>query len=400
MRHQIQLCLLVALLLWLPAVVRAQFTFTTNNDVITIMGYTGAGGVVIIPGTTNGYPVASIGMNAFASKFLSKVIIPNSVTNVGSGAFNGAYGLTNISVGSGVTNIGVLAFNNCRSLTAITVNPTNLFFSSTNGVLFNKNQTTLLQYPSGLGGSYAVPSGVTTIGGSAFADSIRLTNVFIGSSVTNIGFWAFLYCISLTAFSVDTNNPVFSSVNGVLFDKQQTTLEIYPPGVGGNYIIPAGVTTVLDYSFSYCNNLLTVTVPASVTLMDWNTFIYCGALTGVYFLGNAPDTGGFNPFDYTSPTVYYLPGSTGWVTFAADTGVPQMPWLPQIQPAAGGFGGLTNAFGFNLNWASGQTVVVEASADLMNWQPLLTNTLTGGTAYFSDAAWSNYSSRFYRLRSP
>jgi hypothetical protein len=62
----------------------------------------------------------------------------------------------------------------------------------------------------------------------------------------------------------------------------------------------------------------------------------------------------------------------------------------------------TNQFGFNINWANGMTVVVEASTNLANpaWSPLATNTLTSGSAHFSDPKWTNYPARFYRLRSP
>jgi hypothetical protein len=71
-----------------------------------------------------------------------------------------------------------------------------------------------------------------------------------------------------------------------------------------------------------------------------------------------------------------------------------------MQTTGDSFGVKTNQFGLNINWASGQTVVVEASTNLINWQPLQTNTLTTGSAYFSDPQWTNYPSRFYRLRSP
>jgi len=65
MRYLIQLRLLSVLLLVLPTVLQAQFTFTTNNGAITITGYTGSDGVVVIPSVTNGYPVTSIGLTAF-----------------------------------------------------------------------------------------------------------------------------------------------------------------------------------------------------------------------------------------------------------------------------------------------------------------------------------------------
>src|SRR5712672_2940845 len=70
-------------LLALPAVVQAQFTYMTNNGTITITAYTGAGGVVTIPGIINGRPVTGIGTNAFFNKSsLTGITITNSVTNI------------------------------------------------------------------------------------------------------------------------------------------------------------------------------------------------------------------------------------------------------------------------------------------------------------------------------
>jgi hypothetical protein len=100
------------LLLSLPAVVQAQFTFTTNNGAITITDYTGSGGVVVIPSATNGYPVTCIGNSAFANCVkLTNVTIPDSVTSIGSGfppvpgAFSNCTNLTSVTMGNSVTNI-------------------------------------------------------------------------------------------------------------------------------------------------------------------------------------------------------------------------------------------------------------------------------------------------------
>jgi hypothetical protein len=78
-----------------------------------------------------------------------------------------------------------------------------------------------------------------------------------------------------------------------------------------------------------------------------------------------------------------------------------MLWDPQVQTSDASFGIRTNEFGFNVNWASGMTVVVEASTSLTNpnWLPVSTNTLLSGSAYFSDLQWTNYPARFYRVRS-
>jgi hypothetical protein len=100
-KNLIQLCLLCAAML--PAVVQAQLTFTTNNGAITITGYTGSSGTVVIPGATNGHPVVSIGPNAFnGCTNLTNVTIPNSVTNIGDYAFYQCTNLTNATLGNGV----------------------------------------------------------------------------------------------------------------------------------------------------------------------------------------------------------------------------------------------------------------------------------------------------------
>jgi hypothetical protein len=99
-------------------------------------------------------------------------------------------------------------------------------------------------------------------------------------------------------------------------------------------------------------------------------------------------------------TVYYLPGTTGWG--AAFAGLPTALWLPKVQTSDASFGVRANHFGFNISWASGMTVAVDACTNLANptWYPLATNTLTSGSAYCSDPQWTNYPTRFYRLRWP
>ena len=177
------------LLLTLPAAVQAQFTYTSNNGAITITGYTGPGGAVTIPGMINGLPVTSIGYRAFAyCDFLTSIMIPNSVTNIGDLAF-GSY-----------------------SLNSITVDRLNPVYISVDGVLFDKGQTTLIQYPEGKAGSYAVPNSVTSIGSAAFRDC-GLLSVTIPDSITDIGYGAFMGCTSLT--SVTIPNSVTNIGGGV-----------------------------------------------------------------------------------------------------------------------------------------------------------------------------------------
>ena len=87
------------LLLALPAVVQAQFTFATTNNAITITGYTGTNGTVVIPSTINGYPVTTIGSQAFFScTSLASVSISDGINSIESEAFTSCYSLTNVMI--------------------------------------------------------------------------------------------------------------------------------------------------------------------------------------------------------------------------------------------------------------------------------------------------------------
>jgi hypothetical protein len=108
-------------------------------------------------------------------------------------------------------------------------------------------------------------------------------------------------------------------------------------------------------------------------------------------------------YNDNTATVYYLPGTTGWgATFG---GRPTALWFlpnPLILTSGPSFGVQTNRFGFIISWATNLPVVVEACTNLPNpiWAPVRTNTLIGGSSYFSDPQWTNYPGRFYRLRWP
>ena len=420
---------MLCLFLLLPAVVQAQFNFITNNGSITITGYTGSGGAVVIPATTNGYPVTSIGGSAFYMRgFITSLTIGTNVTSIGSSAFENCTGLTNITIpnsvtsigddafhwcdslafvtiGTNVTSIGAYAFYGCSSLasvtvpgsvtsigylafacidlyasslTAINVDASNPAYCSVDGVLFNKSTNTLIQCPVGRAGVYAIPGSVTSIGNSAFdyciyltrvtipdnvtsignsafagcsltnitigtnvtsigywgfGDCNNLTNVTIPASVTNIGEFAFAPCASLTAIDVDTNNPAYCSVAGVLFNKSKTTLAQFPAGLAGSYTIPNGVTNIGDAAFYVCASLTNITAPSSVTNIGEYGFAFCYALTGLCLPGNAPSLG-YDAFYATPVTIYYLPApsTSGWVGTTYG-GQPLVPAYPQISVA-------------------------------------------------------------------
>jgi BspA type Leucine rich repeat region (6 copies) len=360
--------LMVALsVLALPALVQAQFTFTTNSGAITITGYNPAAGLnVVIPASTNGYPVTSIGDNAFQFSGLTSVTIPNSVTNIGYEAFYFCIGLTSVTIGNSVTSIGDYVFVECSGLTNIAVDAANPNYSSTNGVLFDKDQATLIQYPIGLtNSSYTIPNSVTSIGAYAFAFCSGLTSVSIPSSVTSIGFAAFGGCPRLTSVT-----------------------------------IPDSITSIGDLAFSL-TSLTSVTIPDSVTNIGAEAFQFCSSLTSITFSGNAPLVDGveegstdFTVFQSDPGTVYYYAGTSGWGSTYGGLSTVEL-FAPQI----GGGGIQSGNFGFTITGVSNQTVTVEASTNLLNWQVIQTITLSGTSTNFTDPQWTNFPDRFYRAAS-
>jgi hypothetical protein len=215
------------------------------------------------------------------------------------------------TISSAVTNVGQAFIGN--SLSAIVVDPTNLIFSSTNGVLFDKAKTALIEYPGALIGSYVVPNSVTLIVGASFEYSSGVTNVTIGTNVTSIGAFAFFDCPALTAINVNAANPAFSSTNGVLFDKSKILLIQFPSGKGGSFVVPGTVTNILDGAFGDAASLTSVVIPNGVTNIGVEAFYTCQSLASVT-IGSRVGTIGFAAF-------FYCPALTSLVIPASVTNI-------------------------------------------------------------------------------
>ena len=272
-----------------------DFEYSALDDGrVKITGYNGGAETVVIPDTIDGKSVTSIGRRAFEGctnlksitipnsvtemgrrafsgcSSLTGIAIPDNVTEIGKYAFDGCKSLTSITIPDGVTSIGDGAFYNCSSLTEIKVASENSNYVSVNGVLYNKDKTTIICYPAGKkGNNYKIPDGVTKVDSSAFIGCSSLTSITIPNGVTSIGDSAFEDCTSLTSITIP--NSVTSIGDSAFEDCTSLT----------SITIPNGVTSIGDSAFEGCTSLTSITIPNSVTSIGFGAFIGCSSLTSI-----------------------------------------------------------------------------------------------------------------------
>ena len=241
---------------------------------------------------------------------LAIVSLPAGLQEIGAGAFSWCEKLSAVTIPAGVKTIGAGAFAGCSNLLTITVADGNANYIVVDGVLFNKEKTTLVQYPAGrVAISYVIPKEVTSIAPEAFNDADNLTAVTIPAGVTSIGEWAFAncskltsiaipaavktigtnafgYCQELTEIKVEAANTAYISVDGVLFDKSKKTLIKYPEGRNATaYAIPAEVTNIEIRAFEGSKKLTSITIPTSVKKIGFSAFASSGLTSVVISAG-------------------------------------------------------------------------------------------------------------------
>ncbi len=315
---------------------------------------------IVIPSTHEGEPVTRIGDHAFfACTSLKSITIPSSVTNIGEEAFSHCESLKSITIPSSVTSIGEYAFVgcdslenvtfgensqlqsigeyafirctslksitipssvksmglspffNCANLESITVDINNQNYKSINGNLYSKDGKTLIQYAIGKKEtSFAIPDGVTSIGGEAFYYCSSLVSITMPSSVTSINSSAFLGCYRLVEVynlsTLDISNGdvgdyvlnVYTPTTGesklsedengfIIYTDENKKILVDYNGDKTDIAIPDGITEINKYAFVNCMSLTSIEIPSSVTSIGRNAFYNCTSLTSVTFGDNS-----------------------------------------------------------------------------------------------------------------
>lgn len=260
------------------------------NGTLKITKYTGNSTQVEIPSSIGGKTVVMIGDKTFSGcNDLTSIKIPASVTNIGEDSAS-YYSIAEYPV-----------FDECDSLTEIVVDSSNEWYSTSEGILYNKEKTELLICPAGKSGNAAIADGVTSINGQTFYHCDSLTSVSIPASVTNIRTmksWprknAFEDCSKLEEIIVDNANSTYCSQDGILYrqkqliipdgslpDNQADSLICCPAGKEGTLTIPDGISGIENGAFNECGNLVRIEIPTSISSISDDSFLNCHSLTDI-----------------------------------------------------------------------------------------------------------------------
>lgn len=229
-----------------------------------------------------------------------KYNIPKGVEEIGDMALNGARKLEELTIPSAVKSIGNDAMNFMTNLVSIQVNAKNKYYTSADGVLFDKDMTCLMTYPSKKSDlSYVIPDGVTSISGRAFDFCDYLAELTLPEGLESIGISAFLSCYDIETLKIPDS---VTDIGPMAFMYCDSLKDI---------TLPAGITEIKYCTFDSCASLESLTIPANVESLAWGVFGGCENLKEVIFEGNAPkfvsDT-----FEDAELTVYYPEGDETW----------------------------------------------------------------------------------------
>ncbi len=354
--------------IWTRAVSDVLYTYEVSYGEATITSASEMlNGNVEIPKMLDDYPVTAIGDDAFYyCSLIESITIPEGVTYIGDDAFRYCEKLESVSIPSSTTTIGSGLFSNCKSLVSISVSENNPVYRSDGNCLIETDTETLIAgckssvIPEGVTyigtnafgscelESITIPSSVTTIDSIAFQNCGSLTSITFTEGLTHIGALAFYACDSLesadlpatltyiggdafwqcTALSsISIPDSVTYIDNTAFFDTAYYNNEsnwengvLYignhlidaDTALAGEYEIKSGTKTIASYAFGSCEELVSVSVPDSLTHINEHAFFCCLSLKEVT-LGKGLESMGYVAFGFCSDLEnVYFEDTEGW----------------------------------------------------------------------------------------
>ena len=262
-------------------------------------------------------------------------------------AFTYCTNLQSLCIPCNVAGVGESVFAGCSKLTSLTIDTGNKYLMVDDGILYSADQSKLLLCLPYKTGALTIKDKVRVLSDNAFYNCTGLTSIILSSqlqyidlavfvgcsslktlnipaSVLSIGYGSFTGCTNLQSITVDAENVNYTSVGGVLYNKDMTTLLAYPNKAGTVYEIPKGTTSVEAYAFCL-TGIQEVDIPASVTRLGSNALSFCDQLTKITVHGITPftlDKGAFSEDVYSKATLYVPKGkkslydeAEGWNAF-------------------------------------------------------------------------------------
>ena len=258
-----------------PALESEGFSYRLLEDgSAEILKYTGKALQLVLPESLDGHPVTSIGEEAFYdySYSMENVVIPASVTHIGPNAFSST-DLAEIEIPAGVISMGDNPFGYCMRLKTITVAEGNPAFYVQDGVLFCREDHSLVCFPNLAADpeedeqvTYTVPAGTEIIRGDAFGGVECLSGILLPDSLRVIGSQAFGFCFGLDSLTIPDS---VTELGDAAFD---TCAYL------GRVVLPAGLKRIPSMLFYECENLYDVDIPETVTEIGDSAFDFCGSL--------------------------------------------------------------------------------------------------------------------------
>ena len=239
-----------------------------------ILKYTGGEYNPVLPETLDGHPVTSIGDEAFYDTGcgLENLVIPATVTHIGSDAFS-MTDLAEIEIPAGVVSMKDNPFSYCTSLKTITVAEGNPVFYVQDGVLFCREDHSLVCFPNMAADpeedervTCTVPEGTEIIRSGAFGGVECLSDILLPDSLRAIAPHSFSYCWGLDSLIIPDS---VTEIGEAAFDTCQYL---------GRVVLPAGLKRIPSMLFYQCENLYEADIPASVTEIGDSAFDFCGSL--------------------------------------------------------------------------------------------------------------------------